>query len=270
MQRRRFEARRRIQLFIITTVLFLVGVLIVYGQRTGKLTIFGDTATLPGQVTVTDEVDLTKGVSVGDGNATVRTDEAGTWVTIVSGRSIGSAQFDVGNPDIVTLQRFKPLPTPPQPEGTRVTVQFAGSLDGVAFSKLSDPAVLETGTDLPQGIDLTALLPENSHFVRIRVTLASDAPDVSPRFGGFSLNYELANPAGQTQSSGTVSADPVASATVTVNSTVTGTTNQPSTPSSPGNLAATGVGDWVIVLMFLVAIGGALFLMRGRGYGGPQ
>lgn len=265
--------RRRALLFVCTTVLALLGTLLVYGQRTGKLTIFGDVATLPGLVSVSNDTDLSKGVSAGDGNTTVLTDEAGTWLTLVPGAKSGTAQFDVGHPDIVALQRFKPLPTPPQPVDTTITVQVAGSLDGIAYARLSEPESVETGVDTPAGLDLTSRLPEGSHFARIRLTLASNDPAGPPRFAGFGVNYELAVPTPTNQSSngsGTVSADPVAEATVTVNSTLAGSSATAPPPPAPTGLAATGVGDWVILLMFLLAIGGALLLMSGRGFGGKR
>lgn len=263
--------RRRVQLFMITTLLFIAGVLIIYGQRTGKLTIFGDVASLPGLVTVSSEVDLAKGTSTGDGNATVLTDEAGTWLTLAPGRATGVAQYDIGHRDITLLQRFKPLTTPPQPAGAAITVQVAGSLDGVAFGRLTEPQPLTTDTEFPQAIDLTTLLPTGSHFVRIQLTLSATNPAQPPRFAGFAVNYELSQ-ANSTSNSGgtggTVSADAVSATVATVNQTVAGTVDTPATGTTPTNLAATGVGDWVILVMMLIAIGGMLLLFGGRGFRG--
>ena len=142
-------------------------------------------------------------------------------------------------------------------------MQFAGSLDGVAYGRSSTPQQLRTDTDFPEPIDLRALLPEHSRFVRIILTMSRTDPAVQPRFAGFTVNYELATGA-SSSGQNTVSADPAAAVKLSVNNTTAGSVDAPAPPSSPNSLAATGVGDWIIVGMFALAIGGALLLLRMR------
>ncbi|MBI2589793.1 PKD domain-containing protein [Candidatus Berkelbacteria bacterium] len=60
--------RRKMLLFVVVTLAFLGGVILLYGQRTGKLTIFGDVPNVPGQLTISSPVDLQKGIDAGDKN----------------------------------------------------------------------------------------------------------------------------------------------------------------------------------------------------------
>lgn len=60
--------RQRLVLFLVLTVVLLGGALLIYGQRTGRLTIFGAIPSTPAKITITSPTDLQKGVAAGNGN----------------------------------------------------------------------------------------------------------------------------------------------------------------------------------------------------------
>ncbi len=92
--------RRRIVLFLIATVVLLGGALLLYGQRTGKLTIFGATPTAPSKLEVTNDTDLRKGVSAGDGNVEL----VGGKVQLKQGTQFSSwERVSTNTPDFVGM-----------------------------------------------------------------------------------------------------------------------------------------------------------------------
>src|SRR3990167_8573566 len=109
MPRVRTPVRRQVLTFSIAFGAILLGVLLIYWQRTGALTIFGDQPVTPGTLEVNQAVDLQKGASAGDDGVVV-TSGALTLRHDASGyASRGTARFDVGNAQILNLFRLRPI-----------------------------------------------------------------------------------------------------------------------------------------------------------------
>lgn len=240
--------RQKLGLFVLITAVFLGAVLLLYNQRTGSLTIFGDASALAASVTVSDPVDLEKGVTAGNGNAQV-VDGAIVLLDASSTRP-GTAQFDIGSPEVTQFQRFRSLQPTPAPPGTEITLQLAGSLDGISFRSLGSPISLVPD----QRIDLTVLIPSGSHYLRIITTLKTTTVGVSPRFAGFGLDYEvLGDVTGDGRFDASADTATLSSATnVTVNGTLTGSTDadtgNKARRAATQRLAGTGIGGWLIGL----------------------
>lgn len=236
--------RKRFGLYLIVTIVFLAGVALLYGQRSGRLAIFADVPVVPGSLELTDPIDLAKGLQPDSGltaNATGIHFEEG------SPRTIASAQFDIGNPQITTIYRVRPLGVVSAP-GEAVSLQVAGSLDGVSWGELSAPLTLDTGPE--SAVAVTDILPPGSHFIRIVLTFVRTEITSTPSLGGLALDYDLL--AGQSTGRLDVSADPVSpNAQVTVNATVAGSTEAPARTRDTAALAATGVD---VPLFFLAAL----------------
>lgn len=195
--------RQRVLVFLAATILLLGGAVLIYLERTGVISIFADVPNVPGTLSVTQPVDLQKGIRPGS-NIEIRDNQ----LTLTQGATDGSCQFDVGSPQIKQFFRFRPVKNADLPDGTTVDIQFASSLDGVSFGPLSSPVRLDQSAGAPDSIDLTAVLPENVHFVRIECSLHGNQT-TAPSFGGFLLDYEALNVPSTTSGPLSILAEPL-------------------------------------------------------------
>ncbi|MBI4023041.1 PKD domain-containing protein [Candidatus Berkelbacteria bacterium] len=103
----------------------------------------------------------------------------------------GTCQYDVGSPQVTKFLRYQSLKSTDLPAGTAIQLRFAGSADGVAFGPFSEPVPYASPASETDTIDLAAgRVPGNSRFLRIQCTLSTQDPTVTPRFEGFSVDYE--------------------------------------------------------------------------------
>ncbi len=179
--------RQRVVLFVIVTLVFLGGGVLIYAERTGLISIFADIPNVPGTIRVTDSIDLQKGLEAGENVELVD-----GVIRLQPGATAGRCQYDVGSPQIKEFFRFQAVKTEDFPPNTGIKLRFASSLDGVAFGPLSAPITLSPAATSPDTIDLTQVLPENVHFLRITCELVG-TPEASPIFAGFTLDYEALN-----------------------------------------------------------------------------
>ncbi|MBI4185515.1 hypothetical protein HY524_00505 [Candidatus Berkelbacteria bacterium] len=216
--------RRSWWTFLFMTAVLLGGVLLLASQRSGQLTIFGDASALGARVTVAGETDLEKGVRAGDGLLTVR-NGAIEIRDLASARS-GTAQFDIGNPELTEFQHFRVVAATALEPNTSIALQFASSRDGIAFESLSHPITL-TQAVFEDGLDLRTVVPASSHYLRVLFKLTALGTETTPRLDGFSIDYEILGEA-SAGSPLNISADSppdIRSTTaVTINGTLTGTT----------------------------------------------
>ncbi len=256
--------RQKLLLFVGLTAVFVGAAGLLYSQRTGALTIFGDASALAASVMVQQPVDLQKGVTAGNGNTQVF--EGGIQLRQAIVSRPGTAQFDIGSPEVTQFQRFRSLQSEPSAPGTSVTIQVAGSLDGISFRSLGDPVVLSPG----QTIDFTGLVPSGSHFLRLIATLSTTVPGTSPRFDGFGLDYEVLGPltaSGRLDVAADTPTDLAAATAVTINGTLAGTndadTGNRARREATKQLAATGTDGWLIGLAALwLLLSLTLWLLR--------
>jgi|GEM_PF-6867095 len=229
--------RKRLYLSMLVTVLILGSAVLVWASRTGRLTIFGDTATLQTKtLSVTDPLDLAKGVDAGDSN----TQLTKRGIELNTNASHGTAVFTVGQRDIQTLYRIIPTLPTPIVAGNSMTIAVAGSLDGVAFSDFSPEQTISPsgGADangLPVNLDF--LLPSDSRFLKVRLTLTQTDATKPVVFGGFTLSYGV--PAVTTSSDSTGQVLVNGSAVDTAEGT------PPPNPGQPQSLVVTGIEPWL-------------------------
>lgn len=243
--------RQKLALFVLTTLVFMGGAVLLYGQQTGSLTILADATALSGNVSIDQPIDLQKGVTAGNGNAHLV--EGGIELEQAVPALPGTVQFDIGNPEVTQFQRFRSLQSEPLAPGTSISLAFAGSLDGISFRSFGDPISLMPS----QTIDLRTIVPSGSHYLRLLATLKTTVSGSSPRFGGYSLDYEVLGP--PSASSFDVSADAAPNlaevTTVTVNGTLAGSSDADAGNSTrraaTKQLAGTGINPWIIVLVGL-------------------
>lgn len=246
--------RRRLLLFTCVALVCLTGVLLVYWQRTGKLTIFGDAPVTPATLEITTGTDLAKGVAAGDGGTML--DEGIVTLTKQSLIPLfgpgyakrGTAEFVLGNAEVTQIYRVRLLGNNTQPEGTAVALDVAGSLDGISFGEFVSAG--NVSLTQPITIDLAPLIAPGSHFVVLRWTLTTTNTDRSPQLAGFALDYETAG-------------DPTA---MLINRTSPGVTdrNAESIAARPRTLAATGGSVAVLALLTIAIATGITFLLRRR------
>lgn len=121
-----------------------------------------------------------------------------TWSASAAGYAqTGTCQFDVGSPQIQQVFRYQSIKTKDLPANTSITVRFAGSTDGVSFGPYSNPVTYNASQAAQDSIDLSAILPANSHFVRVLCTMTSDGT-VTPTFEGFTIDYQAVGTASPT------------------------------------------------------------------------
>lgn len=260
--------RQKFGLFAIITFVFMGGAVLLYGQQTGGLTILADASSLAGNVTIKEDVDLQKGITAGNGNTQLAS--GGIELITASPAQTGTAQFDIGNPDVTQFQRFRNLQSQPSAPGAEVRVQFAGSLDGISFHSLGNPTALEPS----QAVDLTTMVPSGSHFLRLIFTLQTSIPGASPRLEGFSLDYEVlgvAKAASSLDVTADQTADLSAATVVTVNGTLAGSTDadagNAARKAATKQLAGTGVNFWLIGLLALWLFGSvSLFILYPKPF----
>lgn len=251
--------RNRFVLWLVVVAVFSSGVLLVYAQRTGQLTIFGDTPSLSGALTVTDPLDLVKGL---DADGPLVADETGLHFQPSTGATQGRCQYDVGNPKITRFYRVRPLDVSLD-AGSSLSLQFAGSLDGVSWSALSTPVGVTSETE--SVVDVTGLIPTGSHFLRTVCTLSRTTTSSQPSLGGLTINYDLFDAGSQGQLA--VSADVVAAnAALSINGQRPGSAEAMSYQRDTGVLAATGLEPGLILgaLLLLLASGLGVWLLQRR------
>ena len=245
--------RKRLYLSIGITVLIVVAAVGVWAFKTGRLTIFGDSATLQTQtISVLNPVDLAKGVNAGNG----KTQVTSRGIELTEGATTGTAVFIVGERDIQTLYRIVPTLPLSISTGTSITVSVAGSLDGVAFGPYSPEQTLsDDGSGSANGlpVDLGFLVSSDSRFAQVRVTLHRTDTTTSVVFGGFALSYGIA-------------AQTDATNQVLVNgSAIDTTTGTPAPdPGKPSTLVVTGIDPIILVFILLWAAAITVLIVRSR------
>lgn len=244
--------RQRFFLFVLATVLFLGGAFLSYAQKSGQLSIFADAPVVPGMVSVTNPIDLQKGITNGDGNLVLNTNKIELKKEETGYAKSGRCLFDIGSPQVTQFFRFSSQVTTSLPAGTAIAVSFASSLDGISFGTPTAPIQL-TGVSA-QTIDLEPLVEENAHFLRITCTLLSTDSTVTPSFGGFSLDYNAlpAQTPAATSWLGIERAQAAGEVPVTINGTLPGeqTETRPgSLASQSRNLVSTGIDPLTVTLV---------------------
>ena len=239
------NARVRFLMSFVLTAVFVGAGALSWGLHTGKLTIFGDSApTVNADLAVTSAVDLEKGIEAGDHQLKLTP----TGLGIKDGFLSGTAILSLGQRDIVTLNRVVPIiPTTPNNQQSVISFAFAGSTDGVSFNVFSPAQAAKTSATSPTGvpIELAFLLPSNSRFVRIRLTLSRTALTDQPSITGFTLNYsQLA-----LLTSGAMDES------VLVNGTPANDTIPAHSPGRPTSLVVTGPSGWLMTLVTLWLFG---------------
>lgn len=185
-------SRERIVLFIVATLIFLGGAILIYLQRTGILTVFGDVVKIPTSITLNNPIDLSKGIKRNlalDQGAIVLTKSQDGFV------NHGECIFDIGSPQVLGFTNMTLLRDSQIPPSTTITARFAGSRDGVQFDELSDPIRLQ----INEAVNLAEILQENSHFVRIACALETQDSQITPRLTGFTVYYEALQETAVTQ-----------------------------------------------------------------------
>lgn len=256
--------RSRSQVLMSLALVFLIlgAAWATWSWRTGRLTIFGDAEeTLNADLSVTDTLDLAKGASAGDGNLVV---DNGTLVLSGASRS-GTAQFTVGQREVVALHRIVPEIDEPYSGASAISFSVAGSPDGISFNQFSppQPVVVDIvgGLQKVRPIELGFLVPEGSRFVRVRLTLERPPSGELPGVHGFTLNYS--------QRASLTSDDSLTVNGSPANQSVA--TPIPK-PGRPATLVVTGPGSWLWLLLAAGVTGSLGVLARrkeGNGRGTP-
>ena len=192
--------RRRVLLSLLVTIFILGSAFLVWGSSTGRLSIFADqTNVLNADLAVTSPVDLAKGVSAGDQQVAA----SDTGIQLLPGARSGNAIFSVGERDVLTFHRVVPIVPSSLGSHSHITLQFAGSTDGVSYNDYSSPQLVtvDATTEKVDPISLDFLIPSESRFLRVKVILDRSDVTESPTFSGFTVNYDLPAPTANTGTS---------------------------------------------------------------------
>ncbi|MGI6103483.1 MAG: kelch repeat-containing protein [Patescibacteria group bacterium] len=149
------------------------------------------------------------GMNGGQAATSIPTARNDAWILKADGYpESGTCQYDVGSPQITKFLRFQPIKTTDLPAGTKVSVQFASSIDGVTYGEFSLARELNASATEDDAILLSGLnLPENTHFLRVRCTLATTDKTKTPTFEGFRVDYQTADTSTQPTTSISLSTD---------------------------------------------------------------
>ncbi|MCA9388545.1 PKD domain-containing protein [Candidatus Berkelbacteria bacterium] len=175
--------RQRIILFIVITLVFFGGVFLIYAERSGLISIFADVPNVPGTATIESKIDLQKGLMVSE-NLELKED----GLALINKEQPGTCQYDVGSPQVKEFFRFQSIKKIDTP-GALIKVKFASSLDGISYSEFSPDFRLDPNAAVPDSVDLTQILPDNTRFIRVKCELLGE----KALFQGFSLNFEALN-----------------------------------------------------------------------------
>lgn len=248
--------RKRLYLSITILVLTLGAAVSVWAFKTGKLTIFGDAATLQTKsISVVSPADLLKGVIAGSG-----TQVTSRGIELVEGGTSGTAVFTVGERDIQTLYRIVPTLPLPITTGSTITISVAGSIDGVAFDPYSPEQPLSqdsSGSANGLPVDLGFLVSPDSRFARVRIALSRTDPATPVVFAGFTLSYGIPTAVVTTTD---------ATNQVLVNGTAAESAvgTPPPKPGRPDSLVVTGIDPIIVVVILLGATATAVVIVRTR------
>ena len=145
-----------------------------------------------GYDSVRHEILAFDGMNSGQAATGIPTARNDSWILQGGGyANNGVAQYDIGSPQVTQFLRFQPTKTKDLPEGTKISVEFASSIDGVTYGAFSSPYELKAKASDTDSILLSELnLPQNTHYLRIRCTLSKTDTAKTPTFEGFQVNYQ--------------------------------------------------------------------------------
>lgn len=251
------NTRVRLLMSLVLTLVIVGGGVLTWGLRTGQLTIFGDAPkTISATLGIISSVDLQKGIDAGDHQLILLPSGLG----LAEGTTSGTAIFTLGQREIVAIDRVVPIITDPLPTGSMVTMAFAGSPDGVSFNPFSPPQTVKlsakSATATP--MQLGFLIPADSRFIRVKLTISRTDPTSQPILTGFTMNY----------SQRPLTVTGAQDETVLVNGSPANVTTAAPLPGRPASLVVTGNASWVMLLVGIWLTGLWMIWSLGRHKGG--
>ena len=234
--------RKRLFLSLVVTLFILGSAILVWGESTGRWSIFADQTTVVNtDLAVNSQIDLVKGVSAGDQMLTT----INNGIELLPNMRSGNAVFSIGQNNVLKFYRVVPIIPTTLGSHSSVSMQFAGSIDGVAYSDYSpvQPVSFDPTSGQAEPINLEFLIPDPTRFLKIKVILERTDATESPVFGGFTANYDLPSP----------TTDTTDSQQILVNDSPANTdaSTPAQIPGTPSSLVVTGPGWWPLALATL-------------------